>query len=78
MRGTWALPGAFPALRLVAIERVPHAQFAQPPGTRGRRMPAHTAVPRLWRAGEMAHTSSLEGAARGGLMAARAVAGVGV
>jgi hypothetical protein len=78
MRGTWALSGALPDLRLVAIERVPHAQYAQPPGTRERRSPVRTAVVRLWRASEAVHTSSLEGAARGGVLAARAVAESGV
>jgi phytoene dehydrogenase-like protein len=78
MRGTWALPGAFPDLRLVAIERVPYAQFVQPPGTVGRRASVTTSVARLWRAGETVHTSSLEGAARGGELAARAVADAGV
>jgi hypothetical protein len=75
MRGTWALTGAFPELRLVAIERVPYAQFAQPPGMRARRASVRMEVARLWRASETVHSSSLEGAARGGVMAAHAVAG---
>jgi hypothetical protein len=75
MRGTWALTGAFPELRVVAIERVPYAQFAQPPGMRARRASVRMEVARLWRASETVHSSSLEGAAQGGVMAAHAVAG---
>lgn len=59
----------------IAVERVPYAQFAQPPGARARRTPATAGAPGLWRASETAHSSSLEGAARGGVLAARAVLG---
>jgi phytoene dehydrogenase-like protein len=58
---------------LLAIWRVPHSQFAQPPGSVGRRVPAETAVRGVFVASEMGHTSSLEGAARGGIAAANAV-----
>lgn len=64
---------AGPALVPVAVERVPYAQFAQPPGARARRTPASAGLPGLWRASETAHSSSLEGAARGGTLAAEAV-----
>jgi phytoene dehydrogenase-like protein len=57
----------------VAVERVPYAQYAQRPGAAGRRLGPETAIPGVWRASEAAHTSSLEGAARGGVLAARAV-----
>jgi hypothetical protein len=62
-----------PALVPVAVERVPYAQFAQPPGARARRTPASGGLAGLWRASETAHSSSLEGAARGGTLAAQAV-----
>lgn len=65
--------GPVPALAPVAVERVPYAQFAQPPGTRARRTAAATALPGLWRASETAHSSSFEGAARGGTLAAEGV-----
>jgi hypothetical protein len=61
------------ALVPVAIDRVPYAQFAQPPGARARRTPATAGLPGLWRASETAHSSSLEGAARGGRLAADAL-----
>jgi hypothetical protein len=61
------------ALVPVAVERVPYAQYAQPPGAAGRRTPPTTRIRGLWRASEEAHTSSLEGAARGGVQAARAL-----
>jgi phytoene dehydrogenase-like protein len=63
------------ALSHVATWRVPLAQFAQPvlaADASGRRS-AHTALPNLWRASEVLHSSSLEGAARGGQQAAHAV-----
>jgi phytoene dehydrogenase-like protein len=62
-----------PALVPVAVDRIPYAQFAQPPGARARRTPATAGLPGLWRASETAHSSSLEGAARGGTLAAQAV-----
>ena len=65
--------GDGPALTPVAVDRVPYAQFAQPPGARGRRTPASAGLPGLWRASETAHSSSLEGAARGGTLAADAI-----
>jgi hypothetical protein len=64
---------AGPPLVPVAVDRVPYAQFAQPPGARARRTPATAGLPGLWRASETAHSSSLEGAARGGTLAAEAV-----
>jgi predicted NAD/FAD-dependent oxidoreductase len=64
---------ALPALTLAAIVRVPYSQFAQPPGTipPGARM--SDSVRGLWRASEVMHSSSLEGAVRGGRAAAMAL-----
>lgn len=58
---------------LLAVWRVPFSQYAQPPGTVQRRVQSETALPGLFVASEAAHTSSLEGAARGGVGAAEAV-----
>ena len=58
---------------LLAIYRVPYSQFAQRPGSAVRRVPAETAARGLFVASEIGHTSSLEGAARGGMAAAEAV-----
>ncbi|MEN9509445.1 MAG: hypothetical protein RLZZ621_2008 [Gemmatimonadota bacterium] len=60
-------------LERVAIWRVPYAQYAQPAGSVSHRPSAATSVPGLWRASELLHSSSLEGAARGGVMAADAI-----
>ncbi len=58
---------------LLAIWRVPYSQYAQPPGSLGRRVAAETADRGVFVASEIGHTSSLEGAARGGIAAAEAV-----
>lgn len=58
---------------LLAIWRVPYSQYAQPPGAARRRVSAITEAPGLFLASEIVHTSSLEGAARGGLAVANAV-----
>jgi phytoene dehydrogenase-like protein len=58
---------------LLAIWRVPYSQYAQSPGSVERRVPAATSQSGLFIASELGHTSSLEGAARGGLAAAEAV-----
>ncbi len=58
---------------LLAVWRVPYSQYAQAPGTVGRRVAATTSSAGLFLASEIGHTSSLEGAARGGLAAAQAV-----
>ena len=58
---------------LLATWRVPYSQYGQPPGSVRRRVPPVTTLRGLYVASEAAHTSSLEGAARGGLMAAKAV-----
>ena len=65
--------GPAPAMELVSLVRVPYAQYAQPPGFRDRRPSIAAGVPGLWLAGEALHSSSLEGAARGGRDAARAL-----
>jgi phytoene dehydrogenase-like protein len=59
---------------VLATWRVPHSQYPQPPGATGRRAVARTGLPGLVLGGEALHTSSLEGAARGGLAAAAALA----
>jgi len=56
---------------VVAVWRVPYSQYAQPPGSSAHRVPTETAVRGLVLATEAGHTSSLEGAARGGISAAR-------
>jgi len=61
------------ALSLAAIWRVPYAQFAQPPGWREHCPTTACGIPGLWRASEVLHSSSLDGAARGGQDAAHAV-----
>ena len=60
-------------LNRLAIWRVPYAQFAQPPGWRDRRPTIGCGMHGLWRASEVLHSSSLEGAARGGRSAAQAI-----
>lgn len=61
------------SLNRLAIWRVPYAQFAQPPGWRLSRPSIACGIPGLWRASEFFHSSSLEGAARGGVAAAQAL-----
>jgi phytoene dehydrogenase-like protein len=58
---------------LLAVFRVPYSQYAQPPGSAGLRVAPQTALAGLFVASEIGHTSSLEGAARGGIAAAEAV-----
>ncbi|MBC8086483.1 MAG: FAD-dependent oxidoreductase [Phycisphaerae bacterium] len=62
-----------PLMTLVTTRRVPFSQFAQPPGTAAPGAVISSNVRGLWRASETMHSSSLEGAARGGQMAARAI-----
>ncbi len=67
-------PGARSArFEPVGVVRVPYAQFDQPPGVYGRLPPAETSTPGLYLAGEYLHSSSIQGAMRGGEMAAAAV-----
>ncbi len=61
------------AAELLAVWRVPYSQYAQPPGSMRRRTSPATSVRGLFVASEIGHTSSLEGAARGGIAAAEAV-----
>ena len=58
---------------LVAVWRVPYSQYAQPPGCSDHRVPTATSLAGLVLASEAVHTSSLEGAARGGVSAAQAL-----
>ncbi len=64
---------AMQSAELLAVWRVPYSQYAQPPGALDRRVSAETTAPGLFLASELGHTSSLEGAARGGIAAAEAV-----
>ena len=64
---------SLPDLELVAIVRVAYAQYPQPPHFIAHRPSVETTVRGLWVGGEAVHSSSLEGAARGGRDAARAV-----
>ena len=61
------------ALERVALWRVPYSQFEQAPGWREHRPSIACGIQGLWRASETLHSSSLEGAARGGEMAAKAM-----
>jgi len=65
--------GESPTLERVAIVRVPYAQYPQRPGFRDRRPSIATTLPGLWMSGELLHSSSLDGAARGGRDTARAM-----
>lgn len=71
--GDAGAPAKVKGLARAAVWRVPYAQFAQPPGWREHRPTIACGVPGLWRASEVLHSSSLEGAARGGQDAAWAV-----
>ncbi|MEP6778871.1 MAG: FAD-dependent oxidoreductase, partial [Gemmatimonadaceae bacterium] len=70
---TVANVGAFPESFRVAVRRVPYSQFAQPPGFVPAPPEFNGGPTGLWRASELMHSSSLEGAARGGQHAARAL-----
>jgi protoporphyrinogen oxidase len=67
------LAAADAGLERVGLWRVPYAQFTQPPGWREHRPSIACGMQGLWRASEVLHSSSLEGAARGGLTAAQAL-----
>ncbi|MGV3708176.1 MAG: NAD(P)/FAD-dependent oxidoreductase [Gemmatimonas sp.] len=62
-------------LSLVKVWRTPYAQFSQPPGFRPASPRVSDTLHALWRASELLHSSSIEGAARGGKMAAMALLG---
>jgi protoporphyrinogen oxidase len=76
-RGELAAMGNMAADRLdlerVALWRVPYSQYEQAPGWREHRPSIACGMQGLWRASETLHSSSLEGAARGGEMAAKAI-----
>jgi phytoene dehydrogenase-like protein len=63
------------SLRCLAIYRLPHAQFRQPPHWRERRPNIRPSTPGLYLAGEYMQSSSIQGALRSGVEAARAVMG---
>lgn len=60
-------------LRCLGIYRIPHAQFRQPVHWRERRPSIRTATPGLYLAGEYLQSSSIQGALRSGVEAARAI-----
>jgi phytoene dehydrogenase-like protein len=60
-------------LEAVGVIHVPYAQFDQPPGVYGRLPAPQTDTRGLFLAGEYLHSSSTQGAMRGGEMAAAAV-----
>ena len=62
-----------PEMKRVAVWRVPYSQFAQPPGFHPPRPEIASGLRGLWRASELLHSSSMEGAAIGGRMAAMAL-----
>jgi phytoene dehydrogenase-like protein len=59
--------------RLLAVYRIPFAQFAQPPGIFQRLPDVRTAQAGLYLAGEYTHSSSIQGALSSGAQAARAI-----
>ena len=68
--------GALPPMQHLTTWRVPYAQYPQPPHFREQRPAiAASGVAGLWLASELLHSSSLDGAARGGRDAARAIVG---
>lgn len=75
LRDLAALRGEpLPRMEYIATWRVPYAQYPQPPHFRERRPSiAAGGVSGLWLASELLHTSSLDGAARGGRDAALAI-----
>ena len=60
-------------MEIVDVARVPYAQFAQPPGIYGCLPGPMTRTRGLYLAGEYLHSSSIQGAMRGGELAAAAV-----
>ena len=64
-----------PELTRVDVQRIPFSQFAQWPGTALAPVKVDPEIDGLWRASETTHSSSIEGAARGGKMAAMALLG---
>jgi phytoene dehydrogenase-like protein len=67
----WMHGAPLPTLERIAITRVPYAQYPQPAGARVA--PSPRLAPWLFRASETMHSSSLEGAMRGGAMAAESL-----
>ncbi len=64
---------SLPPMELVHIARVPYAQFPQPPDESDANPSPRTNIANLLIASELLHSSSLDGAARGGRAAARAI-----
>lgn len=60
-------------LEPLRVVRVPYSQFAQPPGIYRHLPPSRTDVEGLFLGGEYLHSSSVQGAIRGGELAAQAV-----
>nr|BBH93263.1 amine oxidase [Thermogemmatispora argillosa] len=59
--------------RVLAVYRLPFAQFAQPPGIFARLPEARSPVPGLYLSGEYLHSSSIHGAISAGARTARVV-----
>lgn len=70
---TWYEPAGTMNLEPVSVQRVEYAQFAQEPGVYDHLPQPGTPVANLYLAGEYLHSSSTQGAMRGGEMAAVAV-----
>ncbi|MEO7362702.1 MAG: NAD(P)/FAD-dependent oxidoreductase [Gemmatimonadaceae bacterium] len=66
---------AIPELTRIDVQRVPFSQFEQVPGVRPLPAKIDPEMKGLWNATELMHSSSIEGAARGGKMAAMALLG---
>jgi phytoene dehydrogenase-like protein len=64
---------SFSGLHHVKTVRVPYAQFPQPPRPAAALPAPRTDMRGLWLSGEALHSSSLEGAAQGGLATASAI-----
>jgi phytoene dehydrogenase-like protein len=69
----WFGQSAVAAQRLLSISRVEYAQFEQPAGFEGRRPRVRTEIAGLYLGGEVARSSSINGAMEAGEGAARAV-----
>ncbi|WP_041947522.1 NAD(P)/FAD-dependent oxidoreductase [Truepera radiovictrix] len=65
------------ALRLLAVERIPFAQFAQPPGFAAHLLPHRTPLPNVVIASEATSMSSIQGAMESGEQAAACLLGRG-
>lgn len=72
---TWYGSGAADALRLLAVDRIPFAQFAQPPGYDAALADVRSRIPNMVVASEATRFSSIEGAMEAGEQAAAVLLG---